>query len=55
MSEFIYSKLRRGDSLRADCIEDLSGSLLNVRQTLGQELRVTFVELDVVSLMLGPT
>lgn len=38
----------RGSSLRADCIEDIGGSLLNVRQTLGQELRVTFIELNVV-------
>lgn len=38
----------RGGNLDADCIENLVGSPLDVRQAVREELRVTFIELNVV-------
>jgi hypothetical protein len=39
---------RRGGNLRADCVENLGSGFLDVLQAGRQELRVTFIELDVV-------
>src|ERR1700675_3329000 len=39
---------RRGGVLRADCIENSSGSLLDVCEALFQKFRISLVQLDVV-------
>ena len=38
----------RGPSARADSVENLVGSLLDVSEAFGEELRITVVKLDVI-------
>lgn len=39
---------RRGGKLRADCVENVGGSPLDIFEALAEELRVTAVQADIV-------